>query len=175
MEWKKLSSRKIFSHPRINLYEDEVELPNGLVTRYLHFGDTTHAAMVIAVNNEGKILVQKEYSYPPDEILYQLPGGAIEHGETPIQGAARELAEEAGLAGELEEVGWFYTNNRRSAQKLYVFVATNLRTVMAEKDPEELFEDFWYTEVEIDSLIITNEIRNYSLLAGWALYKTARQ
>ena len=174
MKWKRLKSTKLFEHPRISLYEDDVELPSGLKTKYLHFGDMDDASMVLAVNNDDKFLIQKEYSYPPDEVLYQLPGGAIEKGEDPMTGGARELAEEASLAGDLELLGWFYVHNRRTSQKMYVYLATNLTETIAKKDPEEMFEDYWFTEAEVDELIRTNEIRNYTALAGWALYKAKK-
>lgn len=172
MKWKKLGSTKLFEHPRISVYEDDVELPNGSQTKYVHFGEMADASMIIAKNTKGKILIQKEYSYPPDETLFQLPGGAVENGEDPEEGAKRELAEEAGLAGKLSLLGWFYLHNRRTKQKMYVYLAQDLSEAQAEKDPEEMFEDYWFTEAEIDVLIKTNEIRNYTLLAGWTLYKT---
>lgn len=171
MKWTKLTSKLLFEHPRMKLYEDEVELPSGNHTSYLHFGAMHESGMVLAVNDEGKYLVQKEYSYPPDEILYQLPGGAVEPGEDPMVGAAREFAEESGLAGDLAPLGWFYNNPRRSSQRMHVFLATNLRSVDRNPDPEEIFEDFWFTEEEVEALIRNNDIRNYTFLAGWSLYK----
>ena len=175
MEWKKIDSNKIFEHPRITLYEDNVELPDGKRTTYLHFGEGNRAGMVLALNNKGEFLIQKEYSYPPNEVLYQLPGGAINSGESPEEGAKREFSEETGLTGDLKLLGWFYTNNRRSSQKMHVFLATNLSSAPGVKDEEELFEEYWLTEDQIDNLIATNQIRNYTLLAGWALYKAADQ
>jgi ADP-ribose pyrophosphatase len=172
VRWKKLNSVKLFEHPRLSVFEDDVELPSGKQTKYIHFGKSVgDSAMIIAVNDSGAILLQKEYSYPPDEVLYQLPGGAIEPGEHPEKGASRELAEEAGLAGDLTLLGWFYVNNRRSNQKMYIYEARNLQKVVAQKDPEELFEDHWLTEVEIDELIRTNELRNYTAIAGWSFYR----
>lgn len=171
MKWKKLASAKLFEHPRLSVFEDDVELPSGIQTKYVRFGNMKDSAMVLAKNTDGKFLLQKEYSYPVDEVLYQLPGGAIEQGEKPEDGARRELAEEAGLKGTLSFLGWFYVNNRRTDQKMFVYEATDLNPIEGEKDQEELFEEYWLTETEIDNLIRSNEICNYSALAGWALYK----
>ena len=170
-KWRRLHSTKLFEHPRLSVYEDDIELPGGLKTKYVHFGDAQDAGMVIARDADGRFLIQKEYSYPPDEFLLQLPGGGLNKNENPELGAARELGEEAGYAGELDLLGWFYLNNRRSKSKMYVYLATNLIKIPKAPDPEESFEDFWFTEAEIDEMIQTNEIRNYTLLAGWALYK----
>ena len=176
MKWKKLGSTKIFEHPRITLYEDEVKLPSGHKTSYLHFGEGQHAGMVLAKNSDEKFLVQKEYSYPPDEVLNQLPGGGLNEDEDPMQGAKREFAEETGLTGDLAPLGWFYMNNRRSAGKMYVYLATNLSSVDTfHKDEEELFEEAWCTEVEIEKLIANNEIRSFTFLAGWSLYQAHKK
>lgn len=172
--WKKLSRKTLLQHPRITIYEDDIELPAGQKTTYLLF-EGPNAAQVIAKRDDGKILVQKEYSYPVNEWLFQFPGGAIEKDEPPEQGAARELAEEANIAGELKNIGWFYPDNRRKNAKFHVFVASSLHDVpetAAPKDTEEEFEEFWLSEEEIDKMIADGKITNYSILAGWALYKS---
>jgi ADP-ribose pyrophosphatase len=173
-KWRKLSSKTLLKHPRITVIEDTVQLPSGKETTYIKI-EKTAAAEVIAIREDGKILLQKEYSYPPDEHLLQFPGGALESGETPAEGAARELAEEAGLAGTLQEIGWFYADNRRSDAQFHVFVAHDLREVPRAPDETEEFEDFWYTPNEIEALIRTNKIVNYPLLAAWSLYKAQKQ
>ncbi|MGH7196908.1 MAG: NUDIX hydrolase [Candidatus Saccharimonadales bacterium] len=175
MSWKKLSTRKVFEHARIEIYEDIVELPSGHQTDYIHFGSEKDVATIIAVNEMDKILLQREYSYPQREKLFQFPGGAIEDGETSLEGAARELAEEGQLKGELKQIGWFFINNRRSTSKMYVFVATNLQPTEAEKDIEEEFEDFWLTPDEINELIRKNKICNYSTLSAWTFFINNQQ
>jgi ADP-ribose pyrophosphatase len=173
-KWKKLSSKQVFSHPRHDVFIDVVELPNGEKTEYLHFGSGKDAAMVIGLRTDGKFLLQKEYSYPPDEVLFQFPGGLIETGETPEDGALREFEEEAKFTGTLSSLGFMYIQNRRSSNKMYFFLATDLKPAKQTADPEEFFEDFWLTEAEIDELIRTNEIKNYTALAGWAFYKAKK-
>lgn len=170
--WKRISEKLLLNHPRIKVYEDVVELPSGKKTNYLRFSNTGNAAQVIAVNNDGKILVQKEYSYPPDEWLYQFPGGKIEEDELPEVGAKRELAEESQVTGNLKSIGWFYSNNRRNDAKFYVFTATDIQEVTTHNpDEEEEFEHYWLTEKQIDEKIRNGDIINYSFLAAWALYK----
>lgn len=172
-KWKKLGEEKLFEHPRLTVYEDSVELPNGHQTKYLRHANAPDAGSVIAINNEGKILLQKEYSYPPDEWLFQFPGGALDEGESPHEGALRELGEEAGLKGDLTSIGWFYIDNRRKDTKFHIFTARNLGSVARNHDAEEAFEDFWFTEAEIDHMIQEGKIVTYSTLATWALYKAA--
>lgn len=169
--WKRILSRVILDHPRISVIEDIIELPNGKETEYIRIGKRNDGAMVIAQNNEGKILVLKEYSYPPNKVLYEFPGGAIEDNESPELAAQRELGEEGGVKGFLEQIGWFYVDNRRNDTKMHVYIATNLSTVDAKNDEEESFELFWMKTDEIEVLISNGDFPTYSGLASWALYK----
>lgn len=174
-KWKTIESKLVFSHPRHKVFIDKVKLPSGDSTDYLHFGSIGDSAMIIAVNDQGKILLQKEYSYPPDDFLYQFPGGLIEKNENPKEGAKRELAEEAKITGKLKQIGWMYLQNRRTNSKMYFFIATELRKLDLDSDLEESFEDFWLSENEITKMIKTNDICNYTALAGWSFYKAHKK
>lgn len=169
--WKKIASKTVFSHPRLTVIEDTVELPSGDQVPYLLFGSSKPAAAVICVR-DNKILLAKEYSYPPNEVLFQFPGGAIEKGEEPIEAAKRELAEEVGLSAEtVEPIGWFYTNNRRSDQKMHIFVANGCSdTTKQGGDKEEDITSQWVPIEEVERMIRDGLIVNYSLLAAWALF-----
>lgn len=173
--WKQISRRVIFKHPRITLIEDEVELPRGDKTPYLLFGLGGESVTIICVRND-EVLLQQEYSYPPDEVLFQFPGGKIEPGELLEDAARRELIEESQL--EPEEVGvlgWYYVNNRRSDAKMHVVIARGFkenRTLTG--DNEEDIISSWVPIIEFEKMIRKGKIVNYSVLAAWALYN-ARQ
>lgn len=174
--WKKLSSKVIFEHSRITLLEDDVELPNGQKIQYLKFKSSGSAATIIAKNNKGKILLQKEYSYPPNETIYQFPGGSVPEREDLELGANRELMEEADLkADKLTFLGSYLMNNRRSESKMHVYLAEDLKEQSLDGDLEENIESFWFTEKEIDELILSGELKNGYSLAAWSLYKINRQ
>lgn len=170
-QWKKLSSRQLLKHPRLEVYEDRVEVSNGQQIDYVRFGNGHGAVSVLAFNEKHEVLLQKEYSYPPNEWIYQIPGGGIEDGEEPQTAALRELAEEAGYKGDIQEIGWFYPDNRRRADRMHVFVATNLKPAKASKDLEEEFESYWYSTKDITALIRKGEIHNYATLSAWAFYR----
>lgn len=63
--WKKIATKNLLSHPRLTVQEDIVELPSGQQVPYLTFGQSPAAVMVICLRGD-KVLLQKEYSYPPD-------------------------------------------------------------------------------------------------------------
>lgn len=173
--WKQLSSKIVYQHPRITIAEDEVELPNGHQTSYIRTISNGANATIIAIRDDGKILVEREYSYPPNEWLYQFPGGGVPDGEDEAEGANRELMEEVGYKGELTHIGKFYTNNRRSDTFMHIFVARNLQQATLPPDPEEEIEIHWLSESEIDALIVKGEILNGPMLAAWTFYKAWKQ
>jgi ADP-ribose pyrophosphatase len=173
--WKKISTKVLLKHPRITVCEDIVELPSGKKTDYLYFEGDNGASTIIAIDKSGKILLQKEYSYPLNKVVYQFPGGGIKLGELPLSAAERELSEEANIGGDLKEIGWFYVDNRRKSSKMHIFVAENLIEAKGLKDEEEELEDFWLTEKEIDDLIKNQELVIYSALASWAIYKNWKE
>ena len=77
-KWRRLSSRVVFTHPRIVLAEDEVELPDGKRSLYLRQVYQGKGGVIIICQNGGKVLIQREYSYPVDDILYQFPIDSLE-------------------------------------------------------------------------------------------------
>ncbi|MBP7133800.1 NUDIX domain-containing protein, partial [Patescibacteria group bacterium] len=89
--WQTISSKEVFSHPRLSLIEDEVVLANGKKTHYLTYKEAGNGATIICRDPEGRILVQKEYSYPPNETIFQFPGGLVPRTEDAAIGANREL------------------------------------------------------------------------------------
>lgn len=173
--WKVLSSKKIFKHPRITLIEDEILLPSGKKTTYLKFGSRGHAAEIVCVRGDGKILLQIEYSHPSRQKLWQFPGGLVSSKEKPEIGANRELMEEAGFkAKKLEILGSYLGNHRRSTFRHYVYLATDLKEATLVGDDEEDIESFWFFEDEIEEMIRNGKIINCNALTAWALFRARK-
>ncbi len=174
IKWKTLSSKIIYTHPYIMLIEDEIILPNGKKTIWLKYYERTGKSVtIICQNNRGKILVQKEYSYPIRKKIYQFPGGYIKVDEDPIIGAKNELLEETGfIPSSLTHLGYYFANDRRSDSKVYVFLAKDLNKGNMQRDPEEEDNElFWFSEDEIDLMINRGDIVQNNFLSSWQLYK----
>lgn len=172
--WKKIGSKTLLDHPRISVVEDIVLLPDNKQISYAKIINQPDSVTIICIN-DGKVLLQKEYSYPVDEILYQFPGGKIDKNETPIAAGLRELQEESSYTSDsVEYLGFYYSNNRRSASKMHVIVAKDATTAGdLVTDDEEFIESFWIEIDELNQMIRSGSIVNYSILAGWALYRAA--
>ena len=171
-KWIFLSRKELLDHSRMRLFEDRVMLPNNKEVDYLRMALDNHGVAVIAINQKNEILLQREYSYPPDEIMWQLPGGGMESGESIEAAALRELSEESNITAALTKViGFFYTNNRRSDQKQYVVVCKDLKDEPGTADQEEFIESKWLSLKEINKLVIAGEIVNMNLLAALHLFE----
>lgn len=171
-KWKTLKRIDTLKHPRLHLVEDEVELPDGNITKYLRQAPVaSHSVGIIAQNSDGNILLQREYSYPPDRVLWQLPGGSINENEQLEHAASRELSEESGLeAKSCTLLGSFYTNNRRSDEKQFIVLCTGLKERKQDGDPEEFIHSTWVSIESVRSMIKNGEIENINMLAALNLF-----
>jgi len=98
-------------------------------------------------------------------------GGSIKPGEDVAIGADRELREESGFhAQSITELGYFYTNNRRSDQRQIVVLCKELVPGEGAADPEEFIENHWLTPEEITKKVIDGKIVNMNLLAALHLF-----
>lgn len=59
----------------------------------------------ICKEDPAKMVMIRQYRYPLDDYLYELPAGLIDAGETPSEAAVREMKEETGMDFEVYEAG----------------------------------------------------------------------
>ncbi len=155
---KKINSTLKFNGKMIKLYVDEVELPNGHksgreVVR--HPG----ASAVLALDRKSFIVLERQYRYPVDEVLWEIPAGKLDKDEEPLKCAKRELKEETGLmAKRWEELGFIYTTPGFSDEKIYLFFASNLKKGDLNLDEDEFVEVKLFSKSEVEHMIVENEI-----------------
>lgn len=172
--YKRLSSKTLLTHHRITVVEDQVELPGGQTGDYIWIDQWLGAVTVIPRDENGKILVEAEYSYLPNTALLQFPGGRIEPGEEPLVAANREMTEEVGLyANRLISLGSYLIDHRRTSALMHVFIGEELepRQSSSQDIYETDFEKHWLTVGEIDELIASGKVSNAVMLSCWAIYK----
>jgi ADP-ribose pyrophosphatase len=175
--YKRLSSNIVFSHPRITLVHDQIELPGGEQADYLWVDGWLGAVTVIPRDTSGNLLVETEYSYLPNEAIYQFPGGGIHSGELPEAAANRELTEELDLyAGRLIPIGSYLLDHRRTHAVMHVFIGEELtHQTSPSKDIYEVsIGATWMSEDEINAFIAGGKIVNASMLACWTLYNASK-
>ena len=87
---KKISSKKVFDGEFLNIFSDNVLLPNGEQATREYFKHPG-ASAIIGIDTSGLFLMEKQYRYPVQELCIEFPAGKTDKGETPIETAQREL------------------------------------------------------------------------------------
>lgn len=89
---KVVRSRTVYNKHGRRILEDALEFADGSRHEWVYF-KTSGAVAVAAVTHDNKMILAKQYRHPFREIIYDLPAGGMERGETPEQAALRELEE----------------------------------------------------------------------------------
>jgi len=120
--WKILNSEYV--HPRFRV--DTVEIANGKVFRPFVF-ESRNWANVLALTKDNEAVLVRQYRHGIQKMSLELPGGIVEDGEDPLEGARRELLEETGYsAGSIIEVGRIYPNPAIQDNTLFCYLATDV-------------------------------------------------
>jgi ADP-ribose pyrophosphatase len=95
--WHVVESRVVVDLKFASIREDLLEHPDdGRRFRYTYLQSPTEAVATIALTEDGCVILTRQYRHPVGRVIYDLPAGRIDGGESPEQAAARELAEETG-------------------------------------------------------------------------------
>jgi ADP-ribose pyrophosphatase YjhB (NUDIX family) len=79
----------------LDVRRDRVALPDGSGA-YREYIVHPGAVMIVAILDDGRLVVERQWRYPLHRAMLEFPAGKIEVGEPPLQCAARELEEETG-------------------------------------------------------------------------------
>jgi ADP-ribose pyrophosphatase len=166
---KHVKSEVVFEGNLLTVRRDTVELPNGkLATRELiqHPG----AVAVVAVREDGKILLVRQYRYPIDQVTLEIPAGKLDQGEKPEDCAKRELEEETGYqAKKLRLLSSIITTPGFTNEVIHLFLAEDL--ILAEQcpDEDEFIDAEAFTKAEIRTMIDNGTICDAKSLTGLLL------
>ena len=97
--WTIVSSTYQIDEPFLRLRVDTVELPGGRILEGYFVRETRGFAVIAALTPEREIVLVRQYKHGIGQVVLELPAGMIDPGETPLECAVRELAEETGYAG----------------------------------------------------------------------------
>ncbi len=161
-----LSRRSLYRGKVLSLELDEVAEPGGARAQrevVRHAGSVA----VLARRDDGMVLLVRQYRYPVDDSLWELPAGRLDPGETPEQAAQRELQEEIGhRARDLRKVAFFFTTPGFCDEAMHVFRATGLEPAVAKGDEDERIEVRAFPLAELEAMIGRGEIREGKTLVG---------
>jgi len=136
----KISSEQKFSGRLIDLYLDQVELPNGEKTTR-EWIDHPGAVCLIPILPDGKICLIRQFRYGPGEEFIEIPAGKLDAGEAPLDCAYRELEEETGYrTNKLTFLTNIYPAIGFSNEKMWMYLAEDLVASTNNLDKDEFLE-----------------------------------
>jgi ADP-ribose pyrophosphatase len=126
--WERVDTRYPYSERMFQIRQDRVRLPNGNKIHYA-YTETQGAVWVIPVTDDDRIILIRQYRYPPDVWCWEVPAGSLyDHTGTLEELAHRELREEIGAACEdLVYVTWYYGAVSASNTVCHVMLARGTR------------------------------------------------
>lgn len=143
-----VKSEKLYNGAILNLRKDEVRVKTGkTATREIieHNG----AVAMVALTEDNKIIMEKQYRHAMRDIVLEIPAGKIDKGETDPQAAAeRELREETGYhAANYRFLGKMFPSVAYSEEGIFMYLCTGLTA--GETDPDD-DEDIEIVEIDFD-------------------------
>jgi ADP-ribose diphosphatase len=131
------------------------------------------AVAIVAIDADGMVALVRQRREAARTYLLELPAGTLEAGETPLESARRELAEETGLVGGTwRELAAFYTTPGFCRERMHLFAAEGVESGEASPEADEELELVRWRIDEIASRL--GEIEDAKTLAGLLLYLSAR-
>ena len=167
---RRLSGEQVYDGTLLKVYRDAVSLPDGSrgVREYiLHPG----AAAILALFDDGSILLERQFRYPHGRHFIELPAGKLEPGEPHLETAKRELLEETGYAAaEWSRIGVLHTTIAYTNEAIELFVAKKLRKEAPKLDRGEFLELLVVPFDEALAMVRDGRITDSKSVAGLLWY-----
>ena len=161
--------RQILKLGVVDLGVEHASLPNGVE---LDLAVIRHpgAAAIVALDNAGNIAMLHQYRHAIGGYLWEIPAGCRNSGESPLQCAHRELAEEAGLsARRWDHLGTIVTIPSFCDERIDLYLARDLGAATGTPDEDEVIRVEQRSFADAMKMVREGEITDAKTIA--ALYR----
>ena len=172
---EKIASREVFRGRIFSVTEDRVRLENGEESRreiVHHHGGVA----VLALDEEGKVLLVRQFRYAFGQELLELPAGKVEPGEAPEVCGCRELEEECGYkAGSFELLSVLYPTVGYCSEVIHIYLARDLVPCGQRLDEGEFLSLERLPLEEALHMVLAGEVPDAKTQIGLLTYALRRQ
>lgn len=168
-----LSSEKVYQGRIWDVVSDSFQLSDDGDTLVRDYIDHPGAVAVLPMNDDGEILLIKQYRHPVGMALWEIPAGLLDvEGEDFVVGAARELAEEADLvAATWNVLADFFNSPGSSSEAIRIYLARDLSDVPGHElhvrtDEEAEIELHWIPLDAAVAAVLEGRLHNPSAVVG---------
>ena len=124
----------------VNLREDDVRLPNGNLAKR-EVVEHPGGVSVVALDELNRVLFVRQFRYPYERVLLEIPAGKLSPGEDPLECGKRELKEETGAVGEAyQSLGVLYPSPGYCDEIIYLYITRVTEMKQASPDEDEFLE-----------------------------------
>lgn len=160
-QWQGGAHQTVFQNPWIRLETHEVIAPTGKPGQYGLVRFANRGIGIVPLHADGTVSVVGQSRFAVGAYSWELPEGGVPHDEDPLEGAKRELREEAGLsAATWREILNFDMSNSVTDEVGIGFLATDLSPIEVEPDETEVFD---YARIPFKTLleaVIKGQVRD---------------
>jgi 8-oxo-dGTP pyrophosphatase MutT (NUDIX family) len=169
--WKYLSSREIADCRVLKIRQDRYLFQPTQKEGDFLICDSADWAMVIPITEDAQVVLIRQFRHGVREVVLEIPGGLLDHGESPEQAAVRELREETGYECQsIRVLSRLLPNPSINNATLHVVVAEGCRPIARQKlDPLEQIEVVLRPLAEIPAMIASGELCHAQVIAAFTL------
>ena len=166
MTEKRVDRKNIFDGYIFKVYLDKVEIADGSL-RPREVVEHNGGVCVVALDDDKNVYMVRQYRYAAGKEMLEIPAGKLEVGEDPFEAAKRELSEETGCTAEKwTSLGVMYPTPGYSSEKLYVYLAQELKAGEAHLDDGEILIVKKYPISKLIDMIMSGEIGDAKTVFG---------
>jgi ADP-ribose pyrophosphatase len=162
----RLDSMAMYEGNFIKVFKDNVQLPDGSVSTREHIAHPG-AVAVLAMLDNGDLLMERQFRYAPQREFIELPAGKIDHGEDILLTAQRELLEETGyIASDWTHLTTAWPCIGYANERMEYFLARGLTYQGRQLDDGEFLEVFELSPTDALDWIRQGKINDSKTMVG---------